>query len=63
MRTASANKILNFLQNMEIDSEFISSQRDGEIDGLSAHSNPLGLSRREETLAIAILELLLIEVQ
>ncbi|XP_020575929.1 triacylglycerol lipase SDP1-like [Phalaenopsis equestris] len=42
MRTASANKFINFMQNLETDSEFISSQRDDEVDGSAAQSSTIG---------------------
>lgn len=42
MRTASANKFINFMQNLDIYSDFISLQRDDEVDGLAAHSNSFG---------------------
>lgn len=42
MRTASANRFVNFMQNLETDSEFIGSQRDDEVDGSAAHSNSIG---------------------
>lgn len=49
MRTASANKFINFMQNLEIHSEFISSQRDDEVDGSAAHSDSIvtQLERRD----------------
>ncbi|RWV90125.1 hypothetical protein GW17_00047696 [Ensete ventricosum] len=41
MRTASANKFINFVQNLEIESEFNRSwSREEEINALVAHSNP-----------------------
>lgn len=42
MRTASANKFINFMQNLDIYSDFISLQRDDEVDGSAAHSNSIG---------------------
>ncbi|KAL0919243.1 hypothetical protein M5K25_011325 [Dendrobium thyrsiflorum] len=49
MRTASANKFINFMQNLETDSNFISSPRDDEVDGSASHSNTTGtqLERRD----------------
>lgn len=42
MRTASANQFINFMQNFDIYSDFISLQRDDEVDGSAAHSNSIG---------------------
>ncbi|XP_020679045.1 triacylglycerol lipase SDP1 [Dendrobium catenatum] len=49
MRTASANKFINFMQNLEMESDFISSPRDDEVDGSASHSNTTGtqLERRD----------------
>lgn len=42
MRTASANKFINFMQNLDIYPDFVSLQRDDEVDGSDAHSNSIG---------------------
>lgn len=49
MRTASANKFINFMQNLEINSDFKSSPRGDGVDGATAHSIAIGtqLGRRD----------------